>query len=140
MCIYKDLSASFSSSLCSRFVKIMVNNQGKIRKKQTGMVTPPPSLVHYTKKGTYPGNPPPQPPDPSPWPGPGEFKVNLFSGSSRASRRSLKGFSTLLSTSPEPPSTGGRPAALQRLKCFKRLGGGMSKESTVRCQKMLKRT
>ena len=55
--IYKDLSASFSSSLCSRFVKIMVNNQKKIhQRKETRLVTPPPSLVHYTKKGTYPGN------------------------------------------------------------------------------------
>ena len=79
--IYKDSSASFSSSLCSKFVKIIVSSQRKLRKKKPTRMGTPPSLVHYTKKGTNPGNPPPQPggPDPSPWPGPGELKRSLFS-------------------------------------------------------------
>ena len=95
--IYKDSSASFSSSLCSRFVKNDNKQLGKIyEKRKTGLVTPP-SLVHYSKKGTYPGNPvPPNQAGQTPDPGQvlGSLKGDPFSLISSSSKVAL-GISSL---------------------------------------------
>ena len=94
----KDSSASFSSSLCSRFVKNDNKQLGKIyEKRKTGLVTPPPSLVHYSKKGTYPGNPvPPNQAGQTPDPGQvlGSLKGDPFSLISSSSKVAL-GISSL---------------------------------------------
>ena len=53
--IYKDSSASFSSSLCSKFVKIIVNNQGRLRKKKPTRMVTPPFFGPLHKEGDEPG-------------------------------------------------------------------------------------
>ena len=66
----KDLSASFSSSLCSRIHQ----------RKETRLVTPPLLWSTTQRRGRTRVTFPPRPggPNPSPWPGPGEIKVRPF--------------------------------------------------------------
>ena len=111
----KDSSASFSSSLCSRFVKNDNKQLGKIyEKRKTGLVTPPPSLVHYSKKGTYPGNPVP-PNQAGQTPDPGQVLGSLKGDPFFAHLELLEGrFRDFFPFFPSPPSRRVSAAAKQQ--------------------------
>ena len=99
----KDLSASFSSSLCSRFVKMIIKIGQKYEKREPGWL-PPPSSVHCSKKGAYPGNPvPPNQAGQAPDPGQtlGSLKCDPFFAPHGLFEGRLKGF---LHPFPRPPS------------------------------------